>query len=924
MRKAGVLDDAEQITNPAFRAHQPASRALVSQMAIKTLATDNRQLKYTDRVPMRKSVGGLADENLKDPQSRAMAHAQLVTADIGARVVEELGMAIDYEAQFGNQPSLPHKGLDKGLNAPSASMAAGGEAPRTRNRRRNGQTLGQGMSDPPEGGFVYDPSAAQAEAPMEVEFVAAAGGMAVPGKLTDAIANGSKGRARSAKAHGANKGQGGGRGPTNRVSARAAALKAAREKPSPSAMDATPTDLSWLNPVKVEDLSVGFQMPASSEDFGRHLDEAQKGWKAKLEAKKEVKEEGPTVHLPGAFPGGETQVAAQLEPPRPPQVGESPDGQENVVTADDDVEVTKTLDPYERIAAMKDQAWAEGRGVDLSDDPPATSRGRKVVSAKKPQLGVSKTGGVLTKKEAKKDNLSSGIRQEQKKYDQWQSALENSQLQELAATAVAIQTFHQATVKASAKAEGTLPGGPDNNAVVAAGIASAPGNSAVHSGPTAPLPQGRPSAGLYTPTTVVDNATASAIATNYADQAAQSYIRAQVKSDNPEVDGTMRTANIASHDGHPHEADHIRKVKQEVRDGNAAREGGGELSRLKAGIKRKEPDQTRDLTGITEMPRKKQNTTVNSTMETNPFSQLKRETAVGVTELPYAQMAIITGKRPEMLQRLAKSGHAGAVGPAAHDFITLMRDAIRSGGSQLGLTHTPQLMDRMNDVWKKYSGDETKRIGTELVQHQGGRRDLVGRMLYMGLVDAIAFEEHDAKVNPGHDFVDIFAQAYLTQMGTVSADAQQQAAFNLAKLGVVKNTATLAAMSNAAHQLPRERQGAATAQMIQAQMEHMTRAKTHDKGLVPENPALARSRMAEYLRTAQGFQAGLQSGINNIPMNNSIMTAADWTVLQGDELEDQGPAEDPFADEDSDDEEMEYRGGFWRPVQNRTLVSTSL
>ena len=213
MRKAGILDDAEQITNPNFRSHQPASRALVSQMSIKTLAADNKPLKYNDRVPTRKSVGGLAEENLKDPQARDMARAQLVTSDMGARVVQEMAMAVDYQAQFGSKSTLPKAGLSTSNPNPFASMAAGSAAPQ-RDRRRDGQTLGQGPEEGPTA-FNYDPSKAEIPAAMEV-FVAAAGGMQQPGPLTNAIANGALGKAQSGKALGANRGQGGGRGPSNR------------------------------------------------------------------------------------------------------------------------------------------------------------------------------------------------------------------------------------------------------------------------------------------------------------------------------------------------------------------------------------------------------------------------------------------------------------------------------------------------------------------------------------------------------------------------------------------------------------------------------------------------------------------------------------------------------------------------------------
>ena len=229
MRKSGAFGDAEHITNPNFRAHQPASRALVSQISIKSVATDRRQLKYIDRVPKRKSVGGLADENLKDPQARDMARSQLVTSDMAARVLQELDTAIEYQAKHP-QILTPMYGESF---TPSATMAAGSEAPE-RDRRRDGQALGSGSKAGPSA-FNYDPSAADTtwassvalggnvgggggRGPSNQEFVTAAGGVVVTGPHTDALANNTWA---SSVALGGNVGGGGGRGPSNRLSAKA-------------------------------------------------------------------------------------------------------------------------------------------------------------------------------------------------------------------------------------------------------------------------------------------------------------------------------------------------------------------------------------------------------------------------------------------------------------------------------------------------------------------------------------------------------------------------------------------------------------------------------------------------------------------------------------------------------------------------------
>lgn len=213
MRKSGAFGDAEHITNPNFRAHQPASRALVSQISIKSVATDRRQLKYIDRVPKRKSVGGLADENLKDPQARDMARSQLVTSDMAARVLQELATAIEYQAKH---PLIRTPMYGESFT-PSATMAAGSEAPE-RDRRRDGQALGSGSKAGPSA-FNYDPSAADTPKTNQ-EFVTAAGGMVVTGPLTDALAN----KTWASVVLGANVGGGGGRGPSNRISAQAKAV----------------------------------------------------------------------------------------------------------------------------------------------------------------------------------------------------------------------------------------------------------------------------------------------------------------------------------------------------------------------------------------------------------------------------------------------------------------------------------------------------------------------------------------------------------------------------------------------------------------------------------------------------------------------------------------------------------------------------
>lgn len=392
-----------------------------------------------------------------------------------------------------------------------------------------------------------------------------------------------------------------------------------------------------------------------------------------------------------------------------------------------------------------------------------------------------------------------------------ESAMDDSQLVRMAQTAQAVTTLHMATVKQSAASAGPLPGATDDNPVRAAGIPAAPGNQAV--GVTLGG-NGRASAGLMTRSTPVDNIVMEGIQAAFHAGAAAQFQLGQVKADDPDRQGTMQRGNIVYQQG-------------------------------------------------TE-PRKRQD--INATHEVNPFAMAKRENAVGVTELAHAQMAIITGKKPELLKRL-DAGHAGAVGPAAHNFMGIMLDslsAIQVNPATPAGAFTPQLMNRLNEVWMKYSGDETKKIGTDLVQHEGGRRDLMGRMLYMSLIDAIASEKSD-KAKPGQadvDYVDIFAQAYLTQMGTVSADAHQQAAFNLAKMGVVRDNRVM--------------------QEIASVSPEQTRADTKEAGLIPENPAMARDRLALLLKSGQGFQDGLQAGINNIPLNNSYPSGPWKDVDDGD------------------------------------------
>ena len=967
MRKAGILDDAEQITNPNFRAHQPASRALVSQMAIKSIATDNRQLKYNDRVPMRKSIGGLAEENLKDPQARDMARAQLVTSDMGARVVQEMSIAIDYQAQYGSLNTLPPSKM-AGEQKPFAAMAAGSEAPQ-RDRRRDGQALGSGPEHGPAA-FVYDPAAAAAPpAAMEVEFVAAAGGKAKIGPLTNALANGAMGRAESGKALGANRGQGGGRGPTNRSKLTRfdkAAKKAAEEsgimdtagagntttktkaeggdaggkkaKIQPAGdsglgpmgrlgwgkapnLESGPSDaFGRLMAIKAERRVKEENRAAKKEAIKKAKEEKEGGRKAKeegIEADKREEEEAAGAAEP------QTQVAPQVQPFRFKPVTTIADENVPVPEADDGLEVTKTLDPYQRLQARQDDAWASGRGVNLTD-----KKDKRLYTAsgiKKPRPQIKSVRGKLGGEDAIED------------------ALEDYRLVLAAQTAEAVATLHMATVKQSAADAGPLPGATDNNPVVAAGIASAPGNQAVGAtlGGNARAP-----AGLLTHTTTVDNMVTEGIMTAYQADAAAQFQAAQVKTDDPETQGTMQRGNIVHQQGVPadyrDEAAALSKVKQEIRDGSTLRKAAKSRAHI-SGQKRKEaeavenPKSWGSIFLLKETPGKKQDRTgphgyvqymqrVNATKGVNPFAMAKRENAVGVTELPYAQMAIITGQKPELLKRL-ESGNAGTIGPAAHNFLAIMHDSLAKVQVNISTpvgAFTPQLMDRLNEVWLKYSGDETKKIGTNLVQHEGGRRDLVGRMLYMSLIDAVRFEESD-KAQPGQadvDYVDIFAQAYLTQMGTVSADAQQQAAFNLAKMGVVKDTRTLQAIANTSVNLrdaPVEVQREWAQKMIWAAAEHMTRADTGEAGLIPENPAVARARMALRLQTGEGFQEGLQAGANNIPLDNSA--GVPWQDVPAGALEDNAVEKLVFSDEE---DELDREIAAAASASERRLVTTRL
>ncbi len=187
MRKAGQLDDAEHITNPALQAFRPVTRDLASTLSVKTGGIE-KKLKYVDRKPHRKSVFEIAEENIKDPLTRVNRTAHLVTSNITSQIISGAREAVATAAiQRPPQQYRPQTPAETGQ----------WDDKEGRNLRNNLQRLGSGPAPDPT---------PQEPVPMEdvqFKFIPSAGPMA------DAIASRNPNRRlRAARALGANSGQG--------------------------------------------------------------------------------------------------------------------------------------------------------------------------------------------------------------------------------------------------------------------------------------------------------------------------------------------------------------------------------------------------------------------------------------------------------------------------------------------------------------------------------------------------------------------------------------------------------------------------------------------------------------------------------------------------------------------------------------------
>jgi hypothetical protein len=189
MRKAGQLDDAEHITNPALQAFRPVTRDLASTLSEKTRGIE-KKLKYVDRKPFRKTVFEIAQENIKDPLTRVDRTAHLVTSNVTSQIISGARAAMATAAiQRPPQQYRPH------------TPAATGQWDdrEGRNLRNNLQRLGSGPAPEPT--------------PREpIPMVAESTPTPSAGPMADAIASRNPNRRlRAAKALGANSGQGGSR-----------------------------------------------------------------------------------------------------------------------------------------------------------------------------------------------------------------------------------------------------------------------------------------------------------------------------------------------------------------------------------------------------------------------------------------------------------------------------------------------------------------------------------------------------------------------------------------------------------------------------------------------------------------------------------------------------------------------------------------